>query len=315
MAKAVAFDLKSREIHDVELDEAHRREEGLIHWVHLELDDDFAARAGSFGLGAEDIATIRAAGTQPEMEESEDALLLVLPYWSPSFAEGQTAHLVIHLTADRCLTACDHPLRAIRAFDRSYRMEFRYAQSPGFILFLVLEFLVEDYGTMVGKLDDEGQAFDDRIIGALDDDLNRDILSFKRRVTTLRRVAGHARSVIGRLAGRRIAVVSEACRESLADVGNEAQAVLTSVESLRDMADSAFDSYRSELAQRLNEIMKVLTMFSIAILPMTLIAGVYGMNFTYMPEIGWVGGYPLALALMLLSGIAILAFFKRKGWL
>ena len=58
-----------------------------------------------------------------------------------------------------------------------------------------------------------------------------------------------------------------------------------------------------------------MTMFSIAILPMTLIAGVYGMNFTYMPEIGWVGGYPLALALMLLSGIAILAFFKRKGCL
>ena len=86
------------------------------------------------------------------------------------------------------------------------------------------------------------------------------------------------------------------------------------LDSQRELVGSLLDSYMSVQGQRLNESMKVLTIFASIVLPMTLIAGIYGMNFDHIPETRLDWGYPFALALMASSGVGIFLYFRRRGW-
>jgi len=87
------------------------------------------------------------------------------------------------------------------------------------------------------------------------------------------------------------------------------------VDSYRDIATGLMDLYLSMMSQRMNEVMKVLTIIATIFIPLTFIAGVYGMNFRHMPELEWEIGYPFVLALMLVISIAMLFYFRRKSWL
>ena len=87
------------------------------------------------------------------------------------------------------------------------------------------------------------------------------------------------------------------------------------VESYRDLVSSSLEAYLSVQSNRMNEVMKTLTLISTVMLPITFIAGVYGMNFEHMPELKWEHGYPMAITLMLSLGGGMLIYFRRKGWL
>jgi magnesium transporter len=89
---------------------------------------------------------------------------------------------------------------------------------------------------------------------------------------------------------------------------------MESVETLRDMLSGMLDIYLSSVSNRLNEVMKVLTIIATIFIPLTFVAGVYGMNFKYMPELGWRWAYPALWAVMTAMGIGMLAYFRRKGW-
>ena len=87
------------------------------------------------------------------------------------------------------------------------------------------------------------------------------------------------------------------------------------VDNLRDVLSNTFDAHLAAVSNRLNEVMKVLTSWAAIILVPTLIAGIYGMNFTHMPELTWRYGYAYALGLMLVSGLLLHRMFRRRGWL
>jgi magnesium transporter len=97
--------------------------------------------------------------------------------------------------------------------------------------------------------------------------------------------------------------------------------VLDTVETFRDMISGMLDVYLSSVSNRMNEVMKVLTIFAVIFIPLTFIAGIYGMNFNpekspfNMPELNWYLGYPFALSLMVIVGVAMLFYFKRKNWM
>jgi len=91
--------------------------------------------------------------------------------------------------------------------------------------------------------------------------------------------------------------------------------VMDTVETLRDMSSGILDTYLASISNRMNEVMKVLTIFATIFIPLTFIAGVYGMNFEWMPELRWHWSYPFLWLVMLAVGISMLAFFRRKRWL
>jgi magnesium transporter len=109
--------------------------------------------------------------------------------------------------------------------------------------------------------------------------------------------------------------VHKSTQRYLRDAYDHTIHVIDAVESFRDMLSGLHDAYLSSLSNRMNEIMKVLTIIATLFIPLTFIAGIYGMNFEFMPELKWPWGYPLILGLMLLAAGGLLLFFKRKGWL
>ncbi len=101
----------------------------------------------------------------------------------------------------------------------------------------------------------------------------------------------------------------------LRDVYDHTIQVIETIETFRDMVSGMLDIYLSSVSNRMNEVMKVLTIIATIFIPLTFVAGIYGMNFKFMPELEWPLGYPLALGVMLLVVAAMVFYFKRKRWL
>ena len=131
----------------------------------------------------------------------------------------------------------------------------------------------------------------------------------------LRKSIWPLREVINRLERWESKLINESTDIFLRDLYDHTIQVVDAVETFRDMLSGMMDIYMSSVSNRMNEVMKVLTIIATIFLPLTLVAGIYGMNFRIMPELQWEMGYPFALLIMLAVGIIMLIYFKRKNWL
>jgi magnesium transporter len=143
----------------------------------------------------------------------------------------------------------------------------------------------------------------------------------KRDLMTLRREVWPLRELLSTLTREETTLVTDATRLYMRDCYDHAVQLLELVESFRDLASGLMDLYLSGVSNRMNEVMKVLTIIATIFIPLSFIAGLYGMNFNpersrwNMPELGWRFGYPFALGLMAAVTVAMLVYFRRKGWL
>jgi len=166
--------------------------------------------------------------------------------------------------------------------------------------------------------------FDDRI-DRLEDDIftlkrpNNEILSeimdLKRSVLRLRRISGKQMDILHRMSRGEFGLIPQDMRPFYRDVYDHLVRVVDLAESYRDLISGSLEAYLSVVSNRLNEIMKVLTIFSAVMLPLTFIAGVYGMNFENMPELHSRYGYYAVWAIMATVAVGMLWFFKRRGWI
>jgi magnesium transporter len=121
--------------------------------------------------------------------------------------------------------------------------------------------------------------------------------------------------VINGISRKESTLIKESTEIYLRDVYDHTIQVIDTIETYRDMVSGMLDTYLSSISNRMNEVMKVLTIFAAIFIPLTFVAGIYGMNFSYMPELGWKWGYFGALTVMAAIGISMLFYFKSKKWL
>ena len=121
--------------------------------------------------------------------------------------------------------------------------------------------------------------------------------------------------MVSRFARDPIPFVDDETRVFVRDVYDHTVQVIDTVETLRDLLGGLTDLYMSGVSNRMNEVMKVLTMIATVFIPLSFLAGVYGMNFEVMPELGFRWGYPALLGLMAVSAGGMVVYFRRKGWL
>jgi magnesium transporter len=133
-------------------------------------------------------------------------------------------------------------------------------------------------------------------------------------VVFLRKLIWPLRELISGLEKGNVRMIREEIRVYLRDVYDHIIQIVDTVETFRDMISGMLDVYLSSVSNRMNEVMKVLTIFAALFIPLTFIAGVYGMNFKFMPELSWRYGYFLVLGVMAAVAVAMLLFFKRKKW-
>jgi magnesium transporter len=183
----------------------------------------------------------------------------------------------------------------------------------------ILDRLVDGYLPVIDAFDGDVEALEDDVLAKAGTPeggvvLAR-ILELKRSLQSLRRVSIHQRELLLRLARGEFAIFPPDLLPYLRDVHDHFVRVGDLADSYRDLVTSALDAYLSVQSNRMNEVMKTLTLISTVMLPITFIAGVYGMNFDHMPELRWFYGYPFALGLMASVAIAAVLFFRHKKWI
>lgn len=190
-------------------------------------------------------------------------------------------------------------------------------RGPAFLLHQILDQVVDFYSPVLDDFDNRVDELEQAIFGLKQP--NNEILSqiqdLKRSVLRLRRISTKQMDILLRMSRGEFALIPEEMRPFYRDVYDHLVRVVDLSESYRDLISGALEAYLSVVSNRMNEIMKVLTIFSAIMLPLTFIAGVYGMNFDNMPELHSRFGYYGTLIVMAVVAIGMLIFFWRRGWL
>jgi magnesium transporter len=174
---------------------------------------------------------------------------------------------------------------------------------------------IDHYWPVLEELEARLDAIEDALFERPRQALLEEILGLKRSTLALRRSLVKQRDVVHRLARREFALVPEADAWLFRDVEDHIVRAADLLENYRELLGGAVEVYLSVISYRLNGILKVLTIFSTIVLPMSLVASVYGMNFRHLPELEWRFGYYFALALMALIAVVLLMVFWVRGWL
>ena len=185
----------------------------------------------------------------------------------------------------------------------------------GELLYAVLDAVVDSYFPEVDRLSERIGDLEDRVLeGDADRESLREVLVIKRRLLDLRRILGPERDVANQLLRRDLDVIEPATVPYYQDLYDHLVRVIDQLDVYRDLLAAVLDTRLTVASNSLNAIMKRLTAFTVILMVPTLIAGIYGMNFDYMPELTWPLGYPMALGLMALAVSIAIVFFRRRGW-
>ncbi len=253
-----------------------------------------------------------------KLESYGDYLLVVMK--NPDI--GVTASTVvinqiaIFIGPNYLVTVCNRKLLEVEALISRMRAETNVKHwTPDFIAYKILDLIVDSYFPILASLEARIEAVEREI---LEDPTKKPIIrklsKVKRDLLALRKAMWPSRDVFVSLSKEDLPNISERNRLYFRDVYDHVVVLIDLIESYRDLLSNTFETYLSAVSNSLNEVMKVLTVIATIFMPLTFIAGVYGMNFHYLPEIYWEYGYPMILLLMLIVGGGMLYYFHRKGW-
>ena len=188
----------------------------------------------------------------------------------------------------------------------------------GFLLYVLLDELVDGYFTAADATEDILDDMEDTIFrefGTEAGEIHQQLFDVRRRLVAFRRVVVPLRDVVSALLRGEVAAVDDKARVHLRDVYDHILRVVDQLDAHRELVGNAVDANLAMMSNRMNEVMKRMTSWGAILLASTLLAGIYGMNFEHMPELGWRFGYPFALSLMVFITAVGYRYFKRKDWL
>jgi magnesium transporter len=184
-----------------------------------------------------------------------------------------------------------------------------------YLLYRLIDAVVDNCFSVLEKMGDEIEDLEKDIVERVAPESLHDIYSFKKDMILLRRAVWPLREVINAFTRESPALITEDTDIYFRDVYDHTIQVIDTVETFRDMLSGLHDTYLSSISNKMNEIMKILTMFASIFIPLTFIVGIYGMNFSLMPELKWRWGYFTVWGIIILVGVSMIFYFKRKKWL
>jgi magnesium transporter len=234
-----------------------------------------------------------------DMLETVEIDVVIGPNWL-------VTHDPAGLVSDDLGTELDHSARVL-------------ARGIAWLAHALLDRAVDHYIPVIDQLDTEIEQLENDTLDHAGTPRGRTvlarILAFKRRLQELRRMSIHQREILLRLSRGDFDELPPETLPFFRDVYDHFLRINDISEGYRDLVSSALDAYLSVQSNRMNEIMKTLTLISTVMLPLTFIVGLYGMNFKYMPELTWMWGYPAVIGLMVLVATGILSWFRHRGWI
>ncbi|CAN5787345.1 magnesium/cobalt transporter CorA [soil metagenome] len=292
------------------------RRDGCVVWVDLvdPSDEDFARVAEEFELHPLAMEDARKHGHLPKLEHYPSHAFLVA--YSQELAEVDlfVGRNWVVSVRERNGDGTRWSLDAVRA-----RIERGGGHvDVGFLVYTILDELVDGYFEAVDAFEDTVEDFEEQILTEQlggEGGIQAELLSLRRRLVQFRRVIVPLRDVVGALMRDDLSWVDDATRLHLQDVFDHVLRATESLDSQRELVGNAVDAHLALTSNRMNQVMKRMTSWGAILLGSTLVAGIYGMNFDDMPELHWRFGYPFALGLMVVITITGYRAFSKRDWL
>ncbi len=258
-------------------------------------------------------------GQRPKMEDFVDYIFIVLKmlYYDEKANETKAEQISLILGSNFVVSFQESKgdvFDPIRDRIRSDRGRVR-KMGADYLAYALIDAIVDNYFTILEKLGEKIEGIEDELVTNPASETLQTIHSLKKEMIILRKSVWPLREVISRLERWESPLIKKSLEIYLRDVYDHTIQVIDAIETFRDMLSGMLDIYLSSVSNRMNEVMKVLTIIATIFIPLTLIAGIYGMNFRYMPELESRWSYPIVYLIMFAVGVLMVIYFRRKKWL
>jgi len=292
-----------------------------VTWINIDglQDIPLLEQTGKvFGLHTLTLEDILNTEQRPKIEYHVDYLYIVLKFFHIDADGGLASDQVSIVLGHNWLISLQEKdvklLDPIRERLRVGNGRLRKA-GPDYLAHAIIDGIVDSYFVVLDRLGERIEDLENALISHPAPETLRAIQSLKREMILLRKSVWPLREMIGSLGRSDSSLIREPSVIYFRDVYDHAVQVIDTIETYRDMLSGMLDIYLSTISNKMNEIMKVLTVIATIFMPLTFIAGVYGMNFKYMPELEWAWGYFIIWGIMLAIAVWMLVYFKRKKWM
>jgi magnesium transporter len=310
-------------ISDISVEQATAfKETATVSWINLSgihdtaLIDEFGKRFGIHPLALEDILN---TNHRPKLDEYEGYSLIILKmlFFDDETQSIKTEQVSLLLGQSYVLSFQElegDVFNGVR--DRLQRSSGKIRQrGPDYLAYALLDSIVDSYFHILEKVGDRLVQLEEELINNPESTLLTTIYHYKRELLLLRKSVWPLREVINQLHKEASPLIHEGTQVFLRDLYDHTVQAIDTLEIFRDAITGLQDLYMSSVSNRMNEIMKVLTIMASIFIPLTFIAGVYGMNFEYIPELKWQWGYFAVWGVMASCATGMLVYFRRKKWL
>ena len=312
---------QEREIKNVE-ESYPFKETSAVTWINVdgihnvENIEKIGRHFGVHSLVQEDIVHTE---QRPKMEEFEDHIFVVLKMISYNEEDTKTvAEQVSFILGPKYVISFQERqgdiFDSIRERIRNFKGRIR-KMGADYLAYTLLDAIVDHYFLVLEKFGERVEELENELVSNPRPEDLQEIHRLKREMIYLRRSVWPLREVINNLEKVESSLIKDSTQIYLRDVYDHTIQIIDTVETYRDMLSGMHDTYLSSVSNRMNEVMKVLTIIATIFIPLTFIAGVYGMNFQFMPELSWKWAYFVVWGIMIVVVLGMVFFFRRRKWL
>lgn len=288
-----------------------------VRWIDIQGlgDRQWLEHIGeTFGLHYLTIADVAHVPQRPKFELHDGYIVF---FAAMSREVGGLEQVSIILCKDTVITFQEHPgdvFDPVRERLRSARGAIRKSKAD-YLFYALLDTIVDGYYPLLEKIGEDLELLEEEIMNTPDEDTVRRVYLMRRELLQYRRVFWPLREALGNLIRDQPPQIRKTSAFFFRDVYDHLIQIIDVLESYRELSSSLMEVYLSSANNRLNEVMKKLTVIATIFIPLSFFASVYGMNFEYMPELQWRWSYPLFWCFMLLTAAILLYYFAKRGWL
>ena len=320
IVNCVAYD-RGQKLSDIPLSEvrSHLANRDCFVWVALKdpQADELAALQQEFDLHELAIEDAQKGHQRPKIEEYGSSLFVVMQLVEPVGQDLQTGEVAIFVGPQYIVSVRRDAQLGFADVRRRCEQEPELLRhGPAYVLYALMDSVVDRYFPVLDRLSAEIEEIEDRIFAGQTTRAQIEALYLlKRKLTTLNHATQPLLEVTGKLHGGRVPPICAGLHDYFRDVYDHLMRLGQSIDSLRDVVATAISVNLSLITIQENEVTKRLAAYAALVAVPTMVAGVYGMNFTNMPELRWAYGYPSAIAVMVLIDLYLVYRFKKAKWM
>ncbi len=263
------------------------------------------------------IEDIRNTEQRPKIDEFEGYIFLIIKMLSLEADEVKEEQVSLVVMKDTIVSFQERPGDVFGPFRDRIRTGKGIARKLGsdYLLYALLDAIVDEYFTVLEKIGDKIESLEGDLVENPTPKVLKELHKARREMIALRRGVWPLRGVVDMIDRCDNPVIGEHMAIYFRDIYDHTVQIIDAIETNRDVISSILDVYLTSINNKMNEVMKFLTIVGTIFMPLSFVASLYGMNFRFMPEIEQVWGYPFALAVMLLTAVAMLYYFRKKKWI